>query len=166
MGSRQLVAFGFVLICVRFINARSLSMKMPTYWWLNAQKPEADQPRAEPEREHSRQFAQEPAIFQSKQSQQAVEPLSWKFPEDPVEPVAKAPLNFNLRQPVADSRLAVRCGESVIQVEVKQDLLGLGKLIQQEEITLGGCSAIEVDDLSHVLMFRSELHGCGSTLVV
>ncbi|KAI4815952.1 hypothetical protein KUCAC02_006075 [Chaenocephalus aceratus] len=45
-------------------------------------------------------------------------------------------------------------------------LLGRGTLIKPEEITLGGCSATEVDNWAHVLAFESELHGCGSTLVM
>ncbi len=159
MGSRLLIVFGIVLACVRLGDARFLSMTVPTYWEVEAQKPaevEAE-PAAEPEREHSRGSAQQTGWLQ---------PLSWKFPEDPVEPVNKPPVKFELRQPVTTNRVAVRCGESKIQVEVSQDLHGNGKLIKPEEMTLGSCSATEIDNLSHVLIFEHELHGCGSTLVV
>ncbi|KAM7413726.1 hypothetical protein PAMA_020890 [Pampus argenteus] len=169
MGSRQLIVFGFVLVCVRLSDARFLSLSVPTYWGDDAQKP-ADvvaEPRAEPERGHSRESVQQAARLQSKQFQRAVEPLSWRFPDDPVDRVIKHPSEFKPRQPVVSTnRVALRCGESRIQVEVSQDLQGLGKLIKPEELTLGGCSATEVDDLSHVLIFESELHGCGSTLVM
>ncbi|XP_044058455.1 zona pellucida sperm-binding protein 3-like [Siniperca chuatsi] len=168
MGSRQLIVCGIVLACVRLSDARFLSMTVPTYWGIEAQKPaevEAE-PAAEPEREHSRESAQQAGRLQAKQSQPEVEPLSWKYPEDPVDPMNKLPVKFELRQPVTTNRVAVRCGESRIHVEVSQDLLGLGKLIKPEEITLGGCSATEIDNLSHVLIFECELHGCGSTLVV
>ncbi|XP_042270240.1 zona pellucida sperm-binding protein 3-like [Thunnus albacares] len=169
MGSRQLIVFGFVLACVRLSDARFLSISVPTYWGVDAQKPaevEAE-PGAEPEREHSRESSQQAGRLQSKQIQRAVKPFSWKFPDDPVDPVYKHPPKFKLRQPVvATNCVALRCGESRIQVEVSQDLLGLGKLIKPEEITLGGCSATEIDELSHVLIFESELHSCGSTLVM
>ncbi|KAM7399836.1 hypothetical protein PAMP_019077 [Pampus punctatissimus] len=169
MGSRQLIVFGFMLVCVRLTHARFLSLSVPTYWGVDVQKP-ADveaKPEVESERGHSREFVQQAARLQSKQFQQAGEPLSWRFPDDPVDRVNKHPYEFKPQQPmVPTNRVALRCGESRIQVEVSQDLQGLGKLIKPEEITLGGCSATEVDKLSHVLIFESELHGCGSTLVM
>lgn len=168
MGSRQLIVFGFVLACVRLSDARFLSLTVPTYWGVEAQKPaEAEaEPAAEPEREHSRESARRAGGPRARQLQHAGQALSWSFPQGPVDPVNRPPVKFELRRPETTDRVAVRCGESRIQVEVKQDLLGLHKLIKPEEITLGGCSAIEVDDLSHVLAFESELHDCGSTLVV
>lgn len=169
MESMQLIVFGFVLACVRLSEARFLSKNVPIYSGVDAQKPvevEAE-PGAEPEREHSREFAQQAARLQTKQIQQELEPFTWKFPDHPVEPVNRLPQEFKLIRPmIALNRVALRCGESEIQVEVSQDLLGLGELIKPEEITLGGCSATEIDDLSHVLVFKSELHHCGSTLVV
>ncbi|CAI5677672.1 unnamed protein product [Oreochromis niloticus] len=168
MGSRQLVAFSFVLAWVRLSDARFHSLNVPTHLGIKAQRPavtEADAP-GEPDRVHSSQSTQQAAKLQSKQNQQALEPLSWKFPEDPVVRVNKPPLKFELKQPVAAYRVAVRCGESKIFVEVSRDFLGLGKLIKPEEISLGGCSATEIDDSSHVLVFESELHSCGSKLVL
>lgn len=167
MGARQLVAFSFVLAWVRLSDARFHSLNVPTHLGIKAQRPavaDADAP-GEPDRVHSSQSAQQAAKLQSKQNQQALEPLSWKFPEDPVDRVNK-PFKFELKQPVAAYRVAVRCGESKIFVEVSRDLLGLGKLIKPEEISLGGCSATDTDDSSHVLVFESELHSCGSKLVV
>lgn len=168
MGSRQLIVFGIVLAFVRLRDARFLSMTVPTYWGVEAQEPaevEAE-PAAEPEREHSGESTQQAGRLQAKQIQPAAEPLSWKFPEDPADPVSKLPVKFELQKPVTTNRVAVRCGESRIQVEVSQDLLGNGKLIKPEEITLGSCPATEFDSLSHVLVFEHELHGCGSTLLV
>lgn len=168
MGSRQLIVVGIVLACVRLRDARFLSMTVPTYWGVEAQEPAEVEakPAAEPERGRSWESTQQAGRLQAKQIQRAVEPLSWKFPEDPVDPVDKPPVKFELRQPATTNRVAVRCGESRIQVEVSQDLLGNGKLIKPEEITLGSCSATEIDNLSHVLIFERELHSCGSTLVV
>ncbi|XP_073346498.1 zona pellucida sperm-binding protein 3-like isoform X2 [Pagrus major] len=168
MGSSQLIVFGFVLACVRLSDARFLGMRLPTYWGVEAQKPAEvkAEPAAGPEREHSRVSAQQAGRLQTKQMQPAVEPLSWKYPEDPVDPQNKLPVKFELRQPGKTNRVAIRCGESRIQVEANQDLLGLGKLIKPEEITLGGCSATDVDNRSHVLIFECDLHSCGSTLVM
>lgn len=168
MGSRQFIVFGFVFAFVRLSDARFLSVAVPTYWGAETQKPAKVEAKLEagPEREHSRKSAQQAGWLHAKLSPPEVQPFSWKFPEVPVDPVKKPPFNFQLRQPVRPSRLAVRCGESKIQVEVSQDLLGNGKLIKPEEITLGGFSATEVDELSHVLAFECELHSCGSTLMV
>ncbi|XP_029922138.1 zona pellucida sperm-binding protein 3-like isoform X2 [Myripristis murdjan] len=167
MGFSQLAAFVSLLACVRLSDARSLGLKMPTYWGVSAQKPAEVETGtvAEPERDHSRESAQLSGSFQSKQFQQSAQPLPWTFPEDPVSET-KVPLKFELRQPVTANSVAVRCGESAVQVEVNQDLLGIGQLIKSEEITLGGCSATEIDDDAHVLIFKSELHECGSTVVM
>ncbi|KAJ4935505.1 hypothetical protein JOQ06_017037 [Pogonophryne albipinna] len=160
MGSWQLLVFGFVLACVGLIDARFLSLSGPTYFGVEVEI------EPEPEREHSRESVQHDDNLQAEQVQPGEQTLSWRFPKDPVETVRKAPVNFSPRQPVNTNRVAVRCGESRVQVEVSQDLLGRGTLIKPEEITLGGCSATEVDNLAHVLAFESELHGCGSTLVM
>ncbi|XP_040902182.1 zona pellucida sperm-binding protein 3-like [Toxotes jaculatrix] len=168
MRSRQLIVFGYVLACVRLSDARFHSRKVPIYWGVEAQKPTEVEvvPAAELERKHSRASVQQAGGLQLKQIPPTAKPLSWRFPEDPVDPVNEPPAKFELRQPVTTNRVAVRCGESRLQVEVSQDLLGLGKLIKPEQITLGGCSATDIDDFSHVLVFESELHGCGSTLVM
>lgn len=169
MGSRQLIVFGFVLACVGLSAARLFSVTVPTHWEVEEQKPaevEAKPAAAGPDRARSMKSAQPVGKLQSRRNQPAMGPLSWKFPEDPVAPVKKLPVEFELRRPAAASRVAVRCGESRIQVEVSQDLLGIGKLIEPEEITLGGCPPTEVDSLSHVIVFECELHTCGSRLVV
>lgn len=123
-------------------------------------------PAGEPERELSSLFAPGAGRFPSKLSQDEGEQLRWKFPEDPVDPVKRPPIQFKVQEPVVSNRVAVRCGESKIQVEVSQDMLGLGTLINPDEITLGGCPVTEVDDDARVLIFESELHNCGSTLEV
>ncbi|XP_063762487.1 zona pellucida sperm-binding protein 3-like isoform X1 [Eleginops maclovinus] len=160
MGSWPLVVFGFVLACVRLSDARFLSMSGPTYLTVEVEM------EPETEGEHPRESVQHADSLQAEQIQPAEQTLSWRFPKDPVDSVKKNPVNFSSRQPVTTNRVAVRCGESRIQVEVSQHLLGQGRLIKPEEITLGGCSATEIDNLSHVLVFESELHGCGSTLVM
>ena len=168
MGSSRLIVLGFVLACVRLSDTRFPGMRLPIYQEVEAQKPaevEAE-PAAGPEREHSRESAQQAGRLQSKQIQPAIEPLTWKYPEDPVDPHNKPPDKFELRQPGKTNRVAIRCGESRIQVEASQDLLGLGKLIEPEEITLGGCWATDIDKGAHVLIFECDLHSCGSTLVV
>ncbi|XP_062242514.1 zona pellucida sperm-binding protein 3-like [Platichthys flesus] len=162
MGSSQLVIFGFVLTCVRFSNAQFLSISAPNYWGVEAQEPAA----AEPERKNSRASVEQALRLHVERTQPTVSAHSWRFPKDPLDPVNTPPVRFELRQPVTTYPVALRCGESRIQVEVSQDLLGLGRLIKPEEIMLGGCPATDVDNLSHVLVFESELQGCGSTLTM
>ncbi|XP_061098191.1 zona pellucida sperm-binding protein 3-like [Conger conger] len=58
----------------------------------------------------------------------------------------------------------VHCGETLVQLEVDVDLLGIGILIQPSDITLGGCGPVGQDH-SH-LLFEAELHACGSTLTM
>lgn len=161
MGSGRLVAFGCVLLaCVGLGDGGVLSVVVPTYWGVEAQGPAA----AGTEREHSRVSADRAGRLWAN-TQTAAGLLSWRFPEDPVDPVQKYPVMFQQRQPTKNDRMAVRCGEDKIQVEVKQDLLG-GRLIKPKELTLGGCSATEVDLRARVIAFESELQGCGSELVV
>uniref|UniRef100_A0A3P8TU11 Zona pellucida sperm-binding protein 3 n=1 Tax=Amphiprion percula TaxID=161767 RepID=A0A3P8TU11_AMPPE len=63
----------------------------------------------------------------------------------------------------ADSVTAV-CGESSVRVEAKRDLLGIGKPVQAADLTLGGCASTWEDP--EVLVFESELHSCGSQLMM
>ncbi|KAG7479528.1 hypothetical protein JOB18_027424 [Solea senegalensis] len=160
LGSSVIIVF--LLACVSFSDAFSLSRRVPTYWRAEAQR----HATAPPERKPSRSSAQQYNGLQVEQSHVTDGALAWRFPEAPVDPVTRPPVEFEVRRPVTPDRIAVRCGESRIQVELYQDLLGLNKLIQPEEINLGGCPPTEIDDLSHVLVFESELHGCGSTLMM
>lgn len=151
----------FVFACVRLGDAHVLSVVVPTFWDADVQQPVLmeDVATAGPERGDSREPTQK-----ASQIQPATRKLSWNFPEDPVD-LVKKPYQQQ-QQPVKTDRVAVKCEVNKIQVEVKQDLMGHGKMIKPEELTLGGCPATEVDDWAHVLAFESELHGCGSTLVV
>ncbi|KAJ8384571.1 hypothetical protein AAFF_G00201040 [Aldrovandia affinis] len=58
------------------------------------------------------------------------------------------------------------CGEGSVIVEAQMDLLGIGQLIQPSEITLGGCWPTGQDDSAQVLVFETELQGCGSALTM
>ncbi|MEQ2290095.1 hypothetical protein AMECASPLE_000011 [Ameca splendens] len=60
--------------------------------------------------------------------------------------------------------LSVRCGEEKVTVAVKKDFLGNGQLIHPDDLSLGGCMA--VDAVDHILLFESELQGCGSTVAL
>jgi len=90
--------------------------------------------------------------------------MSWKYPELPAEEEPQYPQDFELKAPVAFDSVSAVCGENTIRVEAKKDLLGIGKPVRAAEVTLGGCPATGED--AHVLVFESELHGCGSELVV
>uniref|UniRef100_A0A3P8TU63 Zona pellucida sperm-binding protein 3 n=1 Tax=Amphiprion percula TaxID=161767 RepID=A0A3P8TU63_AMPPE len=99
---------------------------------------------------------------QQKQSFQ--EPLSWRFPEPPAEEEPQFPPNFELKPPAAADSVTAVCGESSVRVEAKRDLLGIGKPVQAADLTLGGCASTWEDP--EVLVFESELHSCGSQLMM
>lgn len=103
---------------------------------------------------------------QTQQSKQSFEtPLSWKYPEDPKsEPPPEIP--FELRHPVAAATVAVECREDDAHVEAKKDFFGIGQLINPADLTLGTCGATAEDSAAQVLIFDSELHSCGSTLMM
>ncbi|MED6252676.1 hypothetical protein ATANTOWER_015204 [Ataeniobius toweri] len=162
MESRQLFVFSFLLACVSLGDALLHGMRPPSYWGTVMQTKSPVNPVKEP----FSMFAKPVNGFHSKRILPAPDQPEWTFPEVPVAPVNKQPVQLKVMEPVPSSRVAVRCGESKIHVEVKQDLLGIGKLIDPEEITLGGCPAAGIDHFSHVLIFESELHHCGSTLEV
>lgn len=67
---------------------------------------------------------------------------------------------------MAPESIKVICGDNSIRVEAKRDLLGTGVLVQTTDVTLGGCAATEEDPKAQILIFESELHGCGSQLLV
>ncbi|XP_034094408.1 zona pellucida sperm-binding protein 3-like [Gymnodraco acuticeps] len=92
------------------------------------------------------------------------EPMSWKYPELPAEEEPNYPQDFELKAPVAFDSVSAVCGENSVRVEAKKDLLGIGKPVSAAEVTLGGCPATGED--AQVLVFESELHGCGSELVM
>uniref|UniRef100_A0A3Q4H817 Zona pellucida sperm-binding protein 3 n=1 Tax=Neolamprologus brichardi TaxID=32507 RepID=A0A3Q4H817_NEOBR len=71
-----------------------------------------------------------------------------------------------LRTPMAPESIKVICGDNSIRVEAKRDLLGTGVLVQTTDVTLGGCAATEEDPKAQILIFESELHGCGSQLLM
>lgn len=104
------------------------------------------------------------SVFQSKQVFET--PLTWTFPHDSVLEAKPEVKNFELKQPVPANTVGVKCGENLVQVEVKQDLFGNGQLIQPAHLTLGGCAAAGEDVEAQRLIFESELHGCGRKLEV
>lgn len=114
----------------------------------------------------SRKFAQEPLGSQEKQLMQGpVKPLDWRFPIVPEVPRELA-VNFQLRQPVTPSSVAVQCSESQVLVEVKKDLFSNGQLIQPSGLSMGGCPVVGEDSASGVLIFKYELQDCNSVLMV
>ncbi|CAM9136407.1 unnamed protein product [Lampetra planeri] len=81
-------------------------------------------------------------------------------------PVVQEPqveVKYEQRVPTPAHSVVARCGEAEVAIEVKQDFFGNGELIRPSDLTLGGCAAVDADD-DHVLHFRSELHGCSSTI--
>lgn len=104
--------------------------------------------------------------FTPQQSKQSFEkPLTWTYPEDP-QPRPKNEGTFELRYPVTPSTVAVECRENSARVEVKKDMFGTGQLINPDDLTLGDCPVLAEDPVSQVLIFETELHGCGATSMV
>ncbi|KAM6932966.1 uncharacterized protein FYW49_001361 [Xenentodon cancila] len=163
----QFLVISVVVLAVSGLTSpRRRGMRIPPYWQAKLKNSEMseDKPAGELETAPSSLFAQQAGGIHSNLYKPAGDQLRWQFPEDPVDPVKKPPVQFKVQEPVVFNRVAVRCGESKVQVEVNQDMLGLGTLINPDEITLGGCPVADVDDDAHVLIFESELHDCGSTL--
>uniref|UniRef100_A0A4W5RL01 Zona pellucida sperm-binding protein 3 n=1 Tax=Hucho hucho TaxID=62062 RepID=A0A4W5RL01_9TELE len=129
-----------------------------------APEPASFQPRPVqwPARVQTPTQAQNP-FLQSKQTFN--EPLTWRFPEDPVKEVQLA-IDEQRPLPVPANSVAVQCGVNAARVEVKRDLLGIGQLIHPADLTLGGCVVTGEDASAQVLFFDTELHGCGSTLTM
>uniref|UniRef100_A0A3Q3FLE0 Zona pellucida sperm-binding protein 3 n=1 Tax=Kryptolebias marmoratus TaxID=37003 RepID=A0A3Q3FLE0_KRYMA len=94
------------------------------------------------------------------------EPLSWRYPEPPAEEEPQFPPNFELKTPAPVESVSAICGENSVRVEAKNDLLGIGKPVLAADVTLGGCPATGEDSEAQVLIFESELHGCGSQLLM
>nr|XP_046249595.1 zona pellucida sperm-binding protein 3-like [Scatophagus argus] len=108
---------------------------------------------------------QEPTdLLQEKQSFH--KPLSWRFPDPPAEEEPQYPPDFELKVPKAVNSVTVICRENSVRVEAKKDLLGIGKPVRAADMTLGGCPATGEDIEAQVLVFESELHGCGSQLLM
>ncbi|XP_018599799.1 zona pellucida sperm-binding protein 3-like [Scleropages formosus] len=138
------------------------------------------------------QFAPEGPMYlvpQKVASQQLLpmaQPFQPSVPTFPVQPVIQVPRRLpvhqvSLVQPsvqdpsslmsqsqwlVAPSSVRVECREDSVLVEVQQDMLGAGQIIQPSEISLGGCAPTGQDPSKGILIFLSELQGCGSTLMM
>uniref|UniRef100_A0A674DN37 Zona pellucida sperm-binding protein 3 n=1 Tax=Salmo trutta TaxID=8032 RepID=A0A674DN37_SALTR len=125
---------------------------------FDSQKPVQE----EPVRPDHSEAVEEPEGSQSKQTFD--KPLTLNYQK--VEKPERKPTVREWPPQVATNSVVTWCGESVVRVKVNQDLLGIGRLIQPERITLGGCAATEEDAEAHVLTFESELHGCGSELTM
>ncbi|KAM3857156.1 LOW QUALITY PROTEIN: zona pellucida sperm-binding protein 3-like [Diretmus argenteus] len=71
---------------------------------------------------------------------------------------------FEQRLPVPADSVAVHCGEGEVTVQVKQDFLGNGQLIQPTDLTLGDCTPL--DTTNHILLYQAELQACGSMMTM
>ncbi|KAJ8286357.1 hypothetical protein GJAV_G00037730 [Gymnothorax javanicus] len=102
---------------------------------------------------------QGPTLQKPKLTQAPVYPLpTHEGPKVPTTPV-KAPT-------AKPDAVRAECGESSVQLEVDMDLLGIGHQIQPSDLTLGGCGPVEQLESTQVLLFETELHGCGSVLAM
>lgn len=105
-----------------------------------------------------------PAVHQEKQT--IHEPLSWRYPDPPAEEEPRFPPEFELKPRTEPNSVTAVCGENSVRVDAKKDLLGTGKPVRTADVTLGGCPATGEDAEAQVLVFETELHRCGSQLLV
>ncbi|KAA0710605.1 Zona pellucida sperm-binding protein 3 [Triplophysa tibetana] len=109
---------------------------------------------------------QDPLGVQSKQLMQGpMVKLTWTFPNLPEEPL-QPEIPFELRNPLSPNSIGAQCVENSIYVEVMEDFFGTGQLLMASGFPLGGCGPTGQDNNARVLLFESELHGCGSMLTV
>uniref|UniRef100_A0AAZ3SHB8 Zona pellucida sperm-binding protein 3 n=1 Tax=Oncorhynchus tshawytscha TaxID=74940 RepID=A0AAZ3SHB8_ONCTS len=166
MGSKQ-VLIKLLAVVAAFVCFWDAVLSAP---WAHAalnprafQKSAVLQPRGfQNQRSAVLQPRKQDLVFQSKQGFET--PLTWTFPRDPVPEAKPDVRNVELKQPVPANTVGVKCGENLVQVEVTQDLFGIGQLIQPAHLTLGGCAAVGEDVEAQRLIFESELQGCGSKL--
>ncbi|XP_039542593.1 zona pellucida glycoprotein 3e isoform X1 [Pimephales promelas] len=91
--------------------------------------------------------------------------LTWSFPSLPDEP-QQPDIPFELPYPVPANSVAAQCGENTVYVEVMKDFFGTGRPLLSSGFTLGDCTSTGEDVSAQVLIFESELHGCGGTSMV
>ncbi|KAA0720388.1 Zona pellucida sperm-binding protein 3 [Triplophysa tibetana] len=109
---------------------------------------------------------QDPLGVQSKQLLQGpMEKLTWTFPSPPEEPL-QPEIPFELQNPLSPNSVGAQCGENSVYVEVMEDFFGTGQLLMASGFALGGCGPTGQDNNARVLIFESELHGCGSMLTM
>ncbi|XP_077073904.1 uncharacterized protein LOC143724609 [Siphateles boraxobius] len=114
----------------------------------------------------SKSLEQDPFGIQEKQLLQGpVMPLDWRYPIVP-EVQSELAVDFQWRQPVTPSSVAVQCGENQVLVEVQQDFFSNGQLIQPTGLSFGGCPVVGQDPQSRVLIFEYELQDCNSVLMM
>ncbi|XP_062841081.1 zona pellucida sperm-binding protein 3-like [Trichomycterus rosablanca] len=94
-----------------------------------------------------------------------VKPMNWRFPVMPTI-TRPAPVQFDRPIPAAPQSVAALCTEKVVYVEVKKDLFGTGEPVDVAALSLGGCGAVGEDPALQILIFQSELQGCGSNVIV
>ncbi|XP_020311958.1 zona pellucida sperm-binding protein 3 [Oncorhynchus kisutch] len=104
-----------------------------------------------------------PPKDQTQAKQKFDTPLDWTYPLDP-KPEPKIIGGSETRTPVAANSVRAECRENMVHVEAKHDLLGIGQLIQLEDLTLGDCPMSGFDNVNQVLIFESPLQSCGSQL--
>ncbi|CAL8289051.1 unnamed protein product [Lota lota] len=73
----------------------------------------------------------------------------------------QALVKFEPHVPLSAQSVVVRCAEKEVTAEVKRNFLGNGQRVTPSDLKLGGCAAVDVT--AEILLFRSELHNCGST---
>uniref|UniRef100_A0A8C7T6X6 Zona pellucida sperm-binding protein 3 n=1 Tax=Oncorhynchus mykiss TaxID=8022 RepID=A0A8C7T6X6_ONCMY len=79
---------------------------------------------------------------QTEHGKPAPSPIPNQQAFQPGKPPVQGRVKFELKNPVSVTSVAVQYRQDVVRVEVKQDFLGNGQLIQPSDLTLGGCTPI------------------------
>lgn len=155
----------FCLVAVAMLGCLCVAQNWPPFS-KPAQQPFRPnrQPPQQPQ-QPSYQKPRNPSKDQTQAKQKFETPLDWTYPLDP-KPEPKIIGGSEARTPVAANSVRAECRENMVHVEAKHDLLGIGQLIQLEDLTLGDCPMSGFDNVNQVLIFESPLQSCGSQLRV
>ncbi|XP_038865943.1 zona pellucida sperm-binding protein 3-like [Salvelinus namaycush] len=143
------------LVAVAMLGCLCVAQNWPPF---KPNRPSPQQPQQPPY-----QKPRIPPKDQTQAKQKFDTPLDWSYPLDP-KPEPKIIGSSEARTPVAANSVRAECRENMVHVEAKHDLLGIGQLIQLEDLTLGDCPMSGFDNVNQVLIFESPLQSCGSQL--
>ncbi|XP_055789635.1 zona pellucida sperm-binding protein 3-like [Salvelinus fontinalis] len=143
------------LVAVAMLGCLCVAQNWPAF---KPNRPSPQQPQQPPY-----QKPRIPPKDQTQAKQKFDTPLDWSYPLDP-KPEPKIIGSSEARTPVAANSVRAECRENMVHVEAKHDLLGIGQLIQLEDLTLGDCPMTAFDNINQVLIFESPLQSCGSQL--
>lgn len=177
--------FWILLACVPLIDVVSTAAVSRRHWGTGPRRPQElnrewwgieprsghrrdyDLPqRFQPWQPRSLSEYAEPPVQLDRQVQDEQPQLAWKYPEQHVEPHSEVPDDVQLVMPVMVPHLALKCGKNTVKIEVQKDMWGNGNFIDEDDLTLGGCSFTEFDRSANVISFEYKLEQCNKEKLV